>query len=67
MSVIPLDPNSAKGRLIADELSQVIAEVRLAIRERSKPAKPGSVPPSRPPKTKPRPVAPVQPKKGAAA
>jgi hypothetical protein len=67
MTVIPLDPNTAKGRLIAEELTQVIAEVRLAIRERSKPPRPGTPVPSAPPRPKPRPVGPAQPKKGAAA
>jgi hypothetical protein len=67
MTVVPLDPNSAKGRRIAEELTQVIAEVRLAIRERSKPPKPGTPAPSAPPRPKPRPVRPVAPKKGVAA
>jgi hypothetical protein len=67
MTVIPLDPNTAKGRLIAEELTQVIAEVRLAIRERSKPPPAGTPVPSAPPRPKPTPIRPVAPKKGVAA
>lgn len=67
MTVIALDPNSPKGRHLAEELTQVIAEVRLAIRERSKPPKQGTPTPSRPPKSPPRPSRPAKPSKGVAA
>jgi len=64
MSAVPLDPDSPRGRELAEQLTQVFAEVRLAIAERqSKPPKPGTPAPSGPPTPRPRPSAPSQPAK----
>ncbi len=67
-AVMPLDPDSPRGQALAEELTQVFAEVRLAIarRAQSKPPKQGTPTPSRPPAQPKRPAAPAQPKKGAA-
>lgn len=67
-AVVPLDPDSPRGRALAEELTQVFAEVRLAIarRQLSKPPKQGTPTPSRPPRQPTRPAAPKPPKKGAA-
>jgi hypothetical protein len=59
----PLDPASARGAELADRLTQVFAEVRLAIWERSKPPKTGTPAPSAPPRPKPKPVGPAKPNK----
>jgi hypothetical protein len=37
-AIVPLDPDSARGRETADRLSQVLAEVRVAIAERERAA-----------------------------
>jgi hypothetical protein len=34
VEVTPLDPDSDKGREVADRLSQVLAEIRVSIEER---------------------------------
>lgn len=66
MSTVPLDPASPRGIELTAQLTQIFAEVRLAIwkRGQSKPPKQGTPPPARPKKgVKP----PRKPKKGQAA
>ena len=65
MSAAPLDPTSTRGAELAAELTQVFAEVRLAIAARqSKPPKPGTPAPGGPPRPRPTPK-PSQPAKSA--
>lgn len=68
MTVVPLDPSSARGVQVAEQLTQVLAEVRLAIaaRSRSKPPKEGTPTPDRPkPKPGNAPTGPKPPKKAS--
>lgn len=60
----PLDPTSDRGIELAERLTEVFAQVRLAIESRrSKPPKPGTPTPSAPPRPKPKPVGPAKPNK----
>lgn len=56
MSLPVLDPDTALGREVAADLSQTLAEIRLAVQNRARqsdPPKPGS-PPASPPPTQPQ-------------
>jgi hypothetical protein len=70
MSAVPLDPASPRGLELAARLTQIFAEVRLAIADRqSKPPKKGTPAPApapRPAKQPRRPARPKTPKKAAA-
>jgi hypothetical protein len=67
-AVVPLDPDSPRGMELAERLTQVFAQVRLAIaaRSQSRPPKQGTPAPSPTPKPKPAPTHPKPPKKAAA-
>lgn len=64
MSVAPLDPDSPRGIELTGRLTEVFAQVRLAIEaRRSKPPKTGTPAPSAPSRPKPKPVGPAKPNK----
>lgn len=62
--IAPLDPTSDRGIELTERLTEVFAQVRLAIEARrsSKP-KPGTPAPSPSPRPKPKPVGPAKPSK----
>lgn len=60
----PLDPTSPRGIELTERLTEVFAQVRLAIEaRRSKPPKTGTPTPGAPPRPRPKPVGPAKPNK----